>query len=172
MSLFDVRVIYSCCNYIYAFFFIIVDLLSVSLAARDNGIQTINSAKSLIEVTDSLEETLFSHSFPIFSSRSTRHGSTRERRIRRFVWQRIKLLYKNVKGFASANRFRGLRGSKRSRMWARLVRWNRRIANAIGSLIVSKSGAEGGVRRVETWDPTREFKASRGNSGNSGREEE
>lgn len=93
-------------------FFIIVDLQSVSLTARDNGIQTINSAKSLIEVTDSLEETLFSHSFPIFSSRSTRHDSTRERRIRRFVWQRIKLLYKNVKGFASANRFRGLRGSK------------------------------------------------------------
>jgi len=47
-------------------------------------------------------------------------------------------------------------------MWARLARWNRGIANAIGSLIVSKSG---GARRVETRDPTREFKASRRNSG-------
>lgn len=36
----------------------------------------------------------------------------------------------------------------RSRMWARLARWNRGIANAIGSLIVSKSG---GRRRPEGW---------------------
>jgi len=32
-------------------------------------------------------------------------------------------------------------------MWARFARWNRGIANAIGSLIVSKSG---GARRVKT----------------------
>lgn len=50
-------------------------------------------------------------------------------------------------------------------MWARLARWNRGIANAIGSLIVSKSG---GARRVETRDPTREFKALRRNSGVGG----
>lgn len=56
-------------------------------------------------------------------------------------------------------------------MWARLVRWNRGIANAIGSLIVSKSG---GARRVETRDPAREFKASKriregtGGDGQSG----
>lgn len=151
------------CNYVYHYIF------SVSLTSRDSTIQTISTVKSLIEVTDSLEKTLFPHFFPIFLPRSTRHGSTRECRIRRFVWQRIKLLYKNVKGFASANRFRELRGSEvRSRMWARLVRWNWRIANAIGSLIVSKRRGEG-VRRVETWDPTREFKASRKNSG---REEE
>lgn len=50
-------------------------------------------------------------------------------------------------------------------MWARLARWNRGIANAIESLIVSKSG---GARRVETRDPTREFKASRRNSGAGG----
>lgn len=123
-------------------------IISVSLTMRDNAIQTINSAKSLIEVTDLLERTLFPHFSPIFLSRFTRHDSTREHRIRRFVWQRIKLLYKNVKEFASANRFRELgRGEVRSRMWARLVRWNRRIANAIGSLIVSKSA--GGGRRPE-----------------------
>lgn len=34
-------------------------------------------------------------------------------------------------------------------MWARLARWNRGIANAIGSLIVSKSGREGGQGRPE-----------------------
>lgn len=88
--------------------------------------------------------------------RSAQFRARERNRVCRLVWQRIKLLYKNVKGFANENRFRGSRiggGKGGERMWARFARWNRGIANAIGSLIVSKSRGGGGVRRVETRDP-------------------
>lgn len=56
-------------------------------------------------------------------------------------------------------------------MWARLARWNRGIANAIGSLIVSKSGGEGeGEGRPEGGNsrPRRESLRRRGGTAGVG----